>query len=108
MNVRFCLSCDIKITMKSHFWLKKRYNFVIMYSTLLWTSQRFQKICKPLVFYRFYNMPLKIYIVKLLLALGNIFNLIESIVAQSHDDAKNTYWGINVDFWHCLIVMTFR
>ena len=25
-------------TLKSHFWRKKRYNFVIMYATLLWTS----------------------------------------------------------------------
>ena len=27
-----------KITLKSHFCRKKRYNFVIMYATLLWTS----------------------------------------------------------------------
>ena len=25
-------------TLKSHFWHKKRYDFVIMYTTLLWTS----------------------------------------------------------------------
>ena len=25
-------------TLKSHFWRKKRYNFVIMSATLLWTS----------------------------------------------------------------------
>ena len=25
-------------TLKSDFWRKKRYNFVIMYATLLWTS----------------------------------------------------------------------
>ena len=25
-------------TLKSHIWRKKRYNFVIMYATLLWTS----------------------------------------------------------------------
>ena len=25
-------------TLKSHFWRKKRYYFVIMYATLLWTS----------------------------------------------------------------------
>ena len=25
-------------TLKSHFWRKKRYNFVIMYAALLWTS----------------------------------------------------------------------
>ena len=25
-------------TLKSHFWRKKRYDFVIMYATLLWTS----------------------------------------------------------------------
>ena len=25
-------------TLKSHFWRKKRYNFVIMYVALLWTS----------------------------------------------------------------------
>ena len=28
----------MKNTLKSHFWCKKRYNFVIMYATLLWTS----------------------------------------------------------------------
>ena len=27
-----------KNTVKSHFWRKKRYNVVIMYATLLWTS----------------------------------------------------------------------
>ena len=32
-------------------------------------------------------MPSTFYIVKLPLALGNIFNLAESIMAQSHDDA---------------------
>ena len=37
---------DLKITVK-------RYNFVIMYATLLWTSNRFPKINKPLVVYRF-------------------------------------------------------
>ena len=25
-------------TLKSHFWRKKRYDFVILYATLLWTS----------------------------------------------------------------------
>ena len=44
--------------LKSHFWRKKRYNFVIMYATLLWTSLRFPKIDKPLVVYRFYCMAL--------------------------------------------------
>ena len=29
-----------------------------MYATLLWTSKRFPKICKPLVVYRFYCMAL--------------------------------------------------
>ena len=29
-------------------------------------------------------------------------------MAQSHDDAKNPYWGLIMDFWHCLIVMTNR
>ena len=28
-------------TLRSHFWRKKRYNFVIMSATLLWTSLRF-------------------------------------------------------------------
>ena len=37
-NVRFYLSYDIKITLKSHFCRKKRYYFVIMYATLLSTS----------------------------------------------------------------------
>ena len=45
-------------TLKSHFWRKKRYNFVIMCGTLLWTSLRFPKIDKPLVVYRFYCMAL--------------------------------------------------
>ena len=37
-----------------------------------------------------YYMPSTFYIVKLPLALGNIFSLTESILAQSFDDAKNT------------------
>ena len=36
----------------------KRYNCVIMYAMLLWTSLRFPKIDKPLVVYRFYCMAL--------------------------------------------------
>ena len=36
----------------------KRYNIVIMYATLLWTSKRFPKIDKPLVVYIFYCMTL--------------------------------------------------
>ena len=56
----------------------------------------------------FYYMPSTFYIVKLPLALGNIFNWTESIMAQSHDDAENPYWGLIMDFWHCLIVMTYR
>ena len=28
----------MKNTLKSHIWRKKRYNFVIMYASLLWTS----------------------------------------------------------------------
>ena len=47
-------------------------------------------------------------LVKLPLALGNIFNWTESIMEQSHDDAKNPYWSLIMDFWHCLIVMTYR
>ena len=47
-NVSFYLSFDIKITLKSHFWCKK---FVIMCTTLLWTSFHVTKICKPLVVY---------------------------------------------------------
>ena len=57
-NVRLYLSYDIKNTVKSHFWRKKRYNVVNMYATLLWTSLRFPKIDKPLVVYRFYCMAL--------------------------------------------------
>ena len=53
-------------------------------------------------------MPSTFYIVILPLALGNIFSWTESIMAQSHDDAKNPYWVLNMDFWHCLIVMTYR
>ena len=49
---------DIKITLTSHFWRKKRNNVVNMYATLLWTSLRFPKIDKPLVVYRFYCMTL--------------------------------------------------
>ena len=49
-----------------------------------------------------------IYLVKLPLALSNNFYWTESIMTQSHDDAKNPYWGLNMDFWHCLIVMTYR
>ena len=75
---------------------------------MLWTSLRFPKIDKPLVVYRFYYMPSTFYIIKLPLALGNIFNWTESIMAQSHDEAKNPYWGLIMDFWHCLIVMTYR
>ena len=52
-SVRFYLSYDIKVTLKYHFCLKIYY-FVIMYATLLWTSQLFPKICKPLVVYPFY------------------------------------------------------
>ena len=48
-NVRFYLSYDIKITLKSHFYRKKRYHFVTMYETLLWTLLRFPTICKQLV-----------------------------------------------------------
>ena len=49
MNVRFYLSHDIKITVKSHFWRKKN---AIMYAMLLWTSfYNVTKICKPLVVY---------------------------------------------------------
>ena len=55
-----------------------------------------------------YYMPSTFYIVKLQLALGNIFHWNESILAQSQDGAENPYWGINMDFWHCLIVMTYR
>ena len=55
-----------------------------------------------------YYMPSAFYIVKLPLALGNIFHWTESILEQSQDGAKNPYWGINMDFWHCLIVMTYR
>ena len=53
-------------------------------------------------------MPSTFYIVKLPLALGNIFIWTESIMAQSHDGAKIPYWGLIMDFWHCLIVMTYR
>ena len=37
----------------------------------------------------FYYIPHKVYKVKLPLALSNISHLTESILAQSHDDAKN-------------------
>ena len=53
-------------------------------------------------------MPSTFYIVKLPLALGNIFNWTESIMAQSYDDAKIPYWRLNMDFCHCFIVMTYK
>ena len=53
-------------------------------------------------------MPSTFYIVKVQLALGSIFNWAESIMARSYDDAKSPYWSLNMDFWHCLTVMTFR
>ena len=46
----------------------------------------------------FYYMPSTSYIVKLPLVLDNIFNWTESIMAQSHDDAKNPHWGLIMDF----------
>ena len=52
------------------------------------------------VIFIYYYMPSTFYIVKLQLALGNIFHSTESISIQSHDDAKNPYWDINMDFWH--------
>ena len=52
-------------------------------------------------------MPSTFYIVKMPLVLGNIFHWTDFILAQSHDDDKNPYLGINMDFWHCLIVMTY-
>ena len=55
-------------------------------------------------------MPSTFYIhaVKFSLAPGNIFHWTESLLAQSHDEATNPYWGNNMEFWHCLIVMTYR
>ena len=53
-------------------------------------------------------MPSTFYIVKLPLALGNIFHWTESILAQSQGGAKSPYWGLIMDFWHCPIVMTYR
>ena len=40
--LRFYLSYGIKITLKSHFWHKKRYNIVFMYAALLRTSYGFR------------------------------------------------------------------
>ena len=37
-DTRARLSYDIKITLKFPFCHKKRYNFVIMHATLVWTS----------------------------------------------------------------------
>ena len=37
-DFRFYLSYEVKITLKSHFGRKERYNIVIVYATLLWTS----------------------------------------------------------------------
>ena len=63
---------------------------------------------KVTAFKYYYYMPSTFYIVKLLLALCNIFNWTESIMVQSHDDAKHPYLGLNMDFSHCLIVMTYK
>ena len=38
-----------------------------------------------------YNIPFKVYKVKLPLSLSNISCLTDSILAQSHDDDKNPY-----------------
>ena len=48
----------LRIMLKSHFWRKKRYYVINIYASLLWTSYRFPKTDKPLVFYRFYCMAL--------------------------------------------------
>ena len=41
------------------------------------------------ILHAIYYMPSTFYIVILPLALGNIFDLTKSIMAQSYDDAKN-------------------
>ena len=57
-NTRARMLDSIYHMIKSHFCRKNVVFFFIMYATLLWTSQRFPKIDKPLVVYRFYCMAL--------------------------------------------------
>ena len=56
MDVRFYISYEMKISLKTHFSRIFFYNFVIMYTKLLWTSLHFLKIYK--VVYLFYCMAL--------------------------------------------------
>ena len=48
---------------------------------------KMKKACNKLI----YNIPSKVYLVELLLALGNMFCFTKSIFAHSHDKAKNLY-----------------
>ena len=53
-----------------------------------------------------YYMPSTFYIVKLPLALGTIIFSIElKPYWHSHMTMTKPYWGINMDFWHSLIVI---
>ena len=55
MNVRFYLSHDIKITVKSHFWRKKN---AIMYAMLLWMSfYNVTKICLLILIHGVISLP---------------------------------------------------
>ena len=54
----------------------------------------YSKVC---FIYHYYLLS-TFYIVKFPYALGNIFHWTESIFGTAYDDAKNPYWGINIDF----------
>ena len=62
-------------------------------SSMIKSNWEIQNLHKKL-----YYMPSTFYIVKLPLAPGNIFNWTASILAQSYDDAKTSYWGLIMDF----------
>ena len=81
---------------------------MLHWTAILMLHQRFVFIVGQVSITFSYYMPSTFYIVKLPLALSNIFNWTEAIMAQSHDDAEKPYWGLIMDFWHCLIVMTYR
>ena len=57
MNIRFFLSYDIKITLKSHF-CRKSVIILSLCTQRCFGCQRFLKVCKPLVVYQFYCMAL--------------------------------------------------
>ena len=75
---------------------------------LISASRGLGQYCYSLVDVTSYYMPTPFYIVKLLLALDNIFHGTESISAQSNDGAEKSILGHQMNFWQCLIVVTYR